>query len=235
VRKLLSGFILCAAAVCATGCASTGGSPAAAEAAGNAAVATPTANGAPASPAAATPSGPAAIPAAVAATGPAPTKPSVPGKASSPHATSPAAPTVHTVPTTKAAPPGTAPTSFGYSPTANAQAQIDAARAAAKADGREVLLDFGASWCGNCVAMDQDFKSPQGQAALAASYHLVQVDVDVAANMRILSGYDSSGNFGLPVLIILSPSGSMRVDTNKAGNPGFDQSSFVGFLKKWAA
>ncbi|WP_370376279.1 thioredoxin family protein [Catenulispora sp. GAS73] len=138
----------------------------------------------------------------------------------------------HTTTPTSHPTPGSTPTSFGYSPTADAKTQIAAARAAAEADGREVLLDFGADWCGNCVAMDHDFHTPEVQAVLAASYHLVQIDVDT--NMSAISPYDDSSSFGLPVLIILSPSGSVRVDTNTTGNPSFDQSSFVEFLKKWA-
>ncbi|WP_194904340.1 thioredoxin family protein [Catenulispora rubra] len=132
--------------------------------------------------------------------------------------------------------PGTAPTSFGYSPTANAKAEIDAARAAARADGREVLLDFGASWCGNCVAMDAAFHTPRVRAELASSYHLVQVDVDVDANMGLLGQYapNNSGGYGLPVIIVLSPTGTTRVDTDKSGNPSFDSGSFLTFLKKWA-
>jgi hypothetical protein len=82
--------------------------------------------------------------------------------------------------------------------------------------------------------MDEDFHTSQVQTVLAASYHLVQIDADVATNMAILAQYDNSGDYGLPVLIVLSPSGTIRVDTNKTGNPGFDQGSFLAFLKKWA-
>jgi thiol-disulfide isomerase/thioredoxin len=133
--------------------------------------------------------------------------------------------------------PGSVPTSFGYNPAADSKAQIDAARAAAKADGREVLLDFGASWCGNCVAMDEAFHTAGVQSVLASSYHLVQIDVDASGNMGLLSQYapSNSGSYGLPVLLIISPSGATRVDTDKSGNPGFDTSSFLAFLKKWAA
>ena len=128
--------------------------------------------------------------------------------------------------------PKPAPLHFGYSPKADAQAQIDAARRAARADGKQVLLDFGASWCGNCQAMEAVFTSAQGRAVLTASYHLVQIDVDT--NMRVLTRYDSAGSYGLPVLIILSPAGKIRVDTHKSGNPRFDQSGFLSFLRRWA-
>lgn len=129
--------------------------------------------------------------------------------------------------------PGTAPASFGYPTTSNPQALIDAARKAAAADHREVLIDFGASWCGNCVAMDKDFHTPQVQAVVAASYHLVQIDAD--HDHGTLMRYDTSGSYALPVLIVLSPNGTIRVDTDKTGNPSFGQSGFLAWLKKWAA
>jgi hypothetical protein len=131
-------------------------------------------------------------------------------------------------------PPGAVPTSFGYSATANAKAQITAARAAAKADGRDVLLDFGAGWCGACAELDGTFHTSRIQAELASSYHLVQIDVDT--NMPLLVQYapNNSGGYGLPVLVILSSSGGTRVDTDKSGNPGLDPSSFLAFLRKWA-
>lgn len=140
--------------------------------------------------------------------------------------------TPSTTPTSHPTTPGAAPTSFGYPPYADTDAQIGAAKAAAKADGREVLLDFGASWCGNCVAMDDAFHTSDVQAVLASSYHLVQIDADT--NMGAISPYDDMKGFGLPVLIVLSPSGSVRVDTSRSGNPSFDLSGFLAFLKKWA-
>jgi thiol:disulfide interchange protein len=100
-----------------------------------------------------------------------------------------------------------------------------------------VLLDFGASWCGNCVAMDQLFRTSSSvKATMAASYHLVQIDIgdNVGKNMQILGKYDSSGGYALPVLLVVSPSGTVRVDTNKTGNPSFSESGFESFLTKWA-
>jgi thiol:disulfide interchange protein len=220
VRKVMSVFALVGAVASSAGCASSAASPSAAPAAGTSAAA-PVATAPSGSTDAISPSATSGAPSAVST--PAAKPPTA--KPSSAHATTSAA-----KPT-----PGAAPTSFGYSRTANAQAQIDAARAAAKADGKEVLLDFGATWCGNCVAMDADFRTSQVQAVLAASYHLVQIDVDVSANMSILAQYDNSGGYGLPTLIVLSPTGTIRVDTNKSGNPGFDKASFLAFLKKWAA
>jgi hypothetical protein len=80
--------------------------------------------------------------------------------------------------------------------------------------------------------MDKDFQTSQVKAVLAASYHLVQVDADHDGGT--LMRYDKSGSYALPVLIVLSPDGTMRVDTNKTGNPGFGQAAFLAWLKKWA-
>jgi thiol:disulfide interchange protein len=116
---------------------------------------------------------------------------------------------------------------------AKAQPAINAAMSAAKSDGKEVLLDFGATWCGNCVAMEGLLGTADVKATMAASYHLVQINVDDSGS--ILGKYDTSGSYALPVLLVVSPSGSVRVDTNKTGNPDFYGTGFESFLKKWAA
>lgn len=224
MRKIMPAFALGASVALLAGCASGSTSPAAAGIGGS--VTTSATQSDPAS--ASGSASPSAAPTSTLM----PPNPSTPSTAKKPSATTPSTkPSSHrSAPST--APKPSAPTVFGYQPKADAGAQIAAARAAAKADGREVLLDFGASWCGNCVAMDQDFHTSQVQAELATSYHLVQIDADT--NMSAISPYDGSSGFGLPVLIVLSPSGSVRVDTNKSGNPGFDESGFLTFLKKWA-
>ncbi|MEV7580530.1 thioredoxin family protein [Streptomyces erythrochromogenes] len=126
----------------------------------------------------------------------------------------------------------------GYDSSADAQKQIDAALRAAKSDGRMVLLDFGANWCGNCKAADKVFAQSQTAGILGASYHLVKVDIggNSSANSALLRKYSpSGGTYTMPVLVVVSPSGTVRTDTHVTGNPSLTAEGINAFLRKWAA
>ncbi|MFF1413040.1 thioredoxin family protein [Streptomyces sp. NPDC058289] len=126
----------------------------------------------------------------------------------------------------------------GYDSSADAQKLIDAALRAAKADGRMVLLDFGANWCGNCKAADKVFAQPATASILGASYHLVKVDIggNSSANSALLRKYSpSGGTYKMPVLVVVSPSGSVRTDTHVTGNPALTSDGLGSFLRQWAS
>jgi thiol:disulfide interchange protein len=107
----------------------------------------------------------------------------------------------------------------------------------AKADGLNVLLVFGATWCGTCQHIDGLFGDPSVRTVLDSHYHLVQIDIgeqDNSTNMQLLSRYDSSGGYGLPVIIVVTPSGTMRVNTNQSGLPDLSSGGFTSWLNQWA-
>ncbi|AWZ09803.1 thioredoxin family protein [Streptomyces sp. ICC4] len=115
---------------------------------------------------------------------------------------------------------------------------IDAALRTAKADGRMVLLDFGANWCGNCKAADKVFAQSPTASILGASYHLVKVDIggNSSANSALLRKYSpSGGTYKMPVLVVVSPSGTVRTDTHVTGNPALTSDGINSFLRQWAS
>ncbi|WP_042417455.1 thioredoxin family protein [Streptacidiphilus anmyonensis] len=116
---------------------------------------------------------------------------------------------------------------------ANAPQAVQAAFRQARADGRNVLLDFGSTSCFACRTVHALYSDPSVKAEISAHYHLVEIDID--ANMPLLQKYDSSGSYGLPVLIVVSPSGTIRVDTNKTGHPQLNKTGFLNWLTRWAA
>ncbi|MEV7520458.1 thioredoxin family protein [Streptomyces sp. NPDC091371] len=174
-----------------------------------------------------------------------PTAPASPSaSAGSPSASSPAPSRTQTASAapkpsrTSAAPAPARIPGPGYDSSADAQKLIDAALSAAKADGRMVLLDFGANWCGNCKAADKVFAQPQTAAILGASYHLVKVDIggNGSANSALLRKYSpSGGSYKMPVLIVVTPSGTVRTDTHATGNPSLTSEGINSFLRQWAS
>ena len=64
-----------------------------------------------------------------------------------------------------------------YDTAANADAQVDAAIARAKKDGKEVLIDLGGNWCADCRIMAGLMELPEMQSFLKAHYEMVSVDV----------------------------------------------------------
>ncbi|MER7577912.1 thioredoxin family protein [Streptomyces sp. NPDC126514] len=138
---------------------------------------------------------------------------------------------------TKAA-PAAAGTAFktGYDGSLNAQTAVDAALRSAKADGRAVLLDFGANWCGNCKAADEVFASGDTAGILSDSYHVVKVDIGSSDsdNFSLLREYSpGGGSYKMPVLIVLSPSGTVLTDTQETGKPDLTAAGLSAWLRKW--
>jgi protein disulfide-isomerase len=96
----------------------------------------------------------------------------------------------------------------------NARADIAAAVAASKVDGKLVIIDFGANWCPDCRVLDKLYHDPTVSPTLAARFRVVPVDVgQFDKNMDISAGYANVAKEGIPALVILNPDGSVKADT----------------------
>lgn len=125
----------------------------------------------------------------------------------------------------------------GYPTGADARGAVKAAVAAAKADGKKVLIDFGANWCGNCKAADRVFATSGVGALLDASYHVVKVDIgsqDSSAFDLLREYCSGEGAYKMPVLVVLDGNGKVVTETHSTGNPELTESGLGAFLRKWA-
>jgi thiol:disulfide interchange protein len=129
-----------------------------------------------------------------------------------------------------------------YDKQADGTKQIADALAQAKREGKHVLLQFGANWCGWCHKLHKLLKSDKEIAAfMDANYILVLVDVDKVDgkphNADVNERYGNPCQFGLPALVVLDADGkklSMQ-DTGKleAGDH-HDPKKVMSFLKEWS-
>ena len=97
---------------------------------------------------------------------------------------------------------GTSATAF-Y-PASDAPRDIDAAVAAARQDGKYVLLDFGADWCPDCRVLGGLFEDATVAPIVAANFHVVRVDVGRRdKNGDLAAKYGATSGDWIPALVVL--------------------------------
>jgi thiol-disulfide isomerase/thioredoxin len=102
-----------------------------------------------------------------------------------------------------------------YYPATDAAKDIDAAFAAAKKDGKRVLLDFGADWCPDCRVLGTLFDQPDVAAIADARFHVVRVDVGRRdKNADLVAKYHATSNDWIPAVVVLDANGNAVATTD---------------------
>src|SRR5271157_5278779 len=92
---------------------------------------------------------------------------------------------------------------------ADAHQQIAAAMAAASKSGKNVILDFGANWCGDCHALEAQMHKPELAAIIEKNFVVVSVDVGkMDKNVDLAEKYHVPLKKGIPALAVLEPHGT---------------------------
>lgn len=105
-----------------------------------------------------------------------------------------------------------------YDAQANGANQIKSALKTAQRQHKNVLVQFGANWCGWCHKLHTLMANdPKIAANLKRNYVTVLIDVDKGHNADIVQRYGSPTKFGLPVLVVLNAQGRQLTtqDTGK--------------------
>jgi thiol:disulfide interchange protein len=166
---------------------------------------------------------------------------SAPTATATPIATRPSSvPTVTPAPSITPAPPSATPpaeSAYLYDPTADARADIATALAAAKADGKRVLLDFGADWCPDCHVLAAYMEGSAGRALIEPAFHVVRIDVGVFNhNLDIVQEYFDMQ--GIPEVVVLDAAGKVvgsSADTVSLANArGMTEKQVLDEIRAWA-
>lgn len=119
------------------------------------------------------------------------------------------------------------------------QAKVDLASALAQAakDHKQVLLDFGGNWCGDCRVLDFYFRDPSNLRLLQSNYILVHINVGrYDENLDLAAKYGIPLQKGVPALAVLSPDGTVLYSQQNGefeAMTRMDPSSVTQFLEKW--
>ena len=102
-----------------------------------------------------------------------------------------------------------------YDESADASAQVSQALAKAKSENKQLMIVFGANWCGDCKMLDGEFKKPALKALLDAHYVVVKVDVNrFNKNLDVVKPYGDVIKKGIPSIVIATHANQLVYATN---------------------
>lgn len=124
-----------------------------------------------------------------------------------------------------------------YDIKSDGKVQIEKALLEAKASKKNVLVQFGANWCGWCYKLHDLFAADkQISTVLKKNYVVVLIDVDKDHNKETNAKYGNPIQFGLPAIIVLDPNGKL-IKTQDSGKledgPKHSPEKVLDFLKSW--
>ncbi|MHB1021748.1 MAG: thioredoxin family protein [Acidobacteriaceae bacterium] len=124
-----------------------------------------------------------------------------------------------------------------YSDTANAKADIQAALVTARKYHRNVILDFGGNWCGDCKVLDIYMHQSPNLELLQQNFLVVHVNIGrYDKNLDVAEKYHIPLSKGVPALAVLNPYGKLLYSQRTGEFEDMRQMSpgaITAFLNRW--
>ena len=124
-----------------------------------------------------------------------------------------------------------------YDEKADAHQQIAAGIAEASKAHKNVILIFGANWCGDCRALDAQMHKEDLATLIATNYEVVKVDVGrFDKNQDIGEKYHVPLKHGIPALAVLDPDGNLLYAMDQgqfADARHMSYESIKAFFEQW--
>ena len=131
-----------------------------------------------------------------------------------------------------------AATSMPYDETADAAVDVAAAVDQVRAEGKLLLIEFGANWCPDCRAFAEALRSPEARAVVAEKFVSVKVDVgDWDKHPEVVAAWGNPIAGGIPAIVVATAEGRVLFSTSggqlaRARNMGPDD--FAAFFARLA-
>jgi len=98
------------------------------------------------------------------------------------------------------------PLPIPYDEQANADKQVAAAKARAKAEGKKLIIDLGGNWCLDCRVLAGILELPEVKPFVRQHYVVVSVDIGrYDKNAQIAKPFGITKLDGVPALLIVDP------------------------------
>lgn len=127
-----------------------------------------------------------------------------------------------------------------YPSYSSAQSDIESALKRAAESHKRVLIEFGANWCGDCRALEENFRKAENEALLSAHFILIHVNVGdsgIDHNIDLAQRYGVPLKKGVPALAVLDSDGRV-IFSQKNGEfeamGRMDPQSVNEFLTRWS-
>jgi len=97
-----------------------------------------------------------------------------------------------------------------YDPAADAQSQLAAAKAQARAQHKLLLIDLGGNWCADCRLLAGVMALPEVKGFVDAHYVVTAIDVGrMDRNLQIPAGYGVRRIAGVPSILVIDGAGRL--------------------------
>ena len=126
-----------------------------------------------------------------------------------------------------------------YDETVDAAAAVAAALEEAEANGKLLLIEFGANWCPDCRAFAAAIQAPEARAVIEEKFVAVKVDVgDWHKHPGVVAAWGNPIEGGIPAIVVANAQGEVLFST-KAGQLAKARSmgpeDFAAFFEHLAA
>ena len=120
-----------------------------------------------------------------------------------------------------------------------AQADLAAGLKTAAVTHKNVILDFGGNWCGDCKVLDIYFHDPANKPLLEANYVVVHINIGLTGidrNQSIAERYQIPLAKGVPALAVLDQHGKLLYSQRTGEFESMrrmESSAVTSFLLQW--